>query len=101
VGNQVPMAGNFTLQKEINVITSLAFNYNRGESDLACNSADEMESILEKAHMDSFSVLKTGQKPLNEEISRINSGQQLWRYFIWLALLMLLSEILLIRFFKK
>jgi len=60
-----------------------------------------MESILDKSHLSTFSILKTGQKPLNEVIAEINSGTQLWRYFIWLTLLLLLAEILLIRFFKK
>jgi hypothetical protein len=101
VGNQVPMAGNFELLNEKNVITSLAFNYNRGESDLSCNSISEIESILDRSHLSTFSILKTGQKPLNEVIALINSGTQLWRYFIWLSLLLLLAEILLIRFFKK
>jgi hypothetical protein len=101
VGNQVPMAGNFNLMNDKNILASLAFNYNRGESDLTCNSANDMESILSKAHLTTFSVLKTGQKPLNEVIAQINSGTQLWRYFIWLALLLLLTEILLIRFLKK
>jgi len=101
VGNQVPMAGNFELVNDKVIVTSLAFNYNRGESNLACNSINELESILDKAHLSSFSILKTGQKPLNEVIAQINSGTQLWKYFIWLALLLLLTEILLIRFFKK
>ncbi|MEI8045956.1 MAG: BatA domain-containing protein [Bacteroidota bacterium] len=101
VGNQIPMAGNFELLNEKNVITALAFNYNRGESDLACNTVSDLESLLDKTHLNSFTVLKTGQKPLNEVIAQINSGTQLWRYFIWLALLLLLTEILLIRFLKK
>jgi hypothetical protein len=95
------MAGNFELVNDKNVITSLAFNYNRGESDLSCNSIGDLQSIIDKSHLTSFSILKTGQNPLNEVIARINSGTQLWKYFIWLALLMLLAEILLIRFFKK
>jgi hypothetical protein len=101
VGNQIPFAGNFNLLDGNNVLSSLAFNYNRGESDLSCNSADDLESMLAKAHLENFSVLKTCQKPLNEVIAQINSGTQLWRYFIWLALLFLLAEVLLIRFFKK
>ncbi|MDO9257644.1 MAG: BatA domain-containing protein [Bacteroidales bacterium] len=101
VGNQVPMAGNFELMNDKKIITSLAFNYNRGESDLSCNSMSEMESILDKSHLTSFSIIKTGQKPLNEVIAQMNSGTQLWHYFIWLTLLLLLAEILLIRFFKK
>jgi hypothetical protein len=101
VGNQVPMAGNFKMMNDKNVLASLAFNYNRGESDLICNNASELESILDKSHLTSFTILKTGQRPLNEAIAKINSGTQLWRYFILLALLFLLAEILLIRFFKK
>lgn len=101
VGNQIPMAGNFSLVNEKDVITSLSFNYNRGESNLSCNTPGEMESLLDKSHLNSFSVLKTSQKPLNEEIAKITSGTQLWKYFIWFALLLLLTEILLIRFFKK
>ena len=101
VGNQVPMAGNFELTDGKNILTSLAFNYNRGESDLSCYSISELESIIEKAHLNAFSVMKTGQRPLNEVIARINSGTPLWRYFIWLTLLFLLGEILLIRLFKK
>ena len=101
VGNQIPMAGNYELVNDKKVITSLAFNYNRGESDLSCYTISELESLLSKAHLSSFSLMKAAQKPLNEVIAQINSGTQLWRYFIWLALLMLLAEILLIRFFKK
>jgi len=101
VGNQVPMAGNFELLNDKKVITSLAFNYNRNESDLSCYTLSELEALLGKARLNTFSVIKTGQKPLNEVIAQINSGTQLWRYFIWFTLLMLLAEILLIRFFKK
>jgi hypothetical protein len=101
VGNQVPMAGNFNLLNDKNILSSLAFNYNRGESDLSCNSSGDLETLISKAHLETFNVLKSGQKPLNEVIAQINSGTQLWRYFIWLALLLLLAEVLLIRFYKK
>jgi hypothetical protein len=101
VGNQITVAGNYDLMNDKTRITSLAFNYNRGESDLSCNTESELVSMLDKEHLSAFSVMKNGQKPLNEVIAQINSGTQLWRYFIWLALLFLLAEILLIRFLKK
>jgi len=101
VGNQIPMAGNFNLKSENTILSSLAYNYNRGESDLSCNSIEVIELMLSKSHLDTFKVLKTGEKPLNEVIAKINSGIQLWYYFIWIVLLFLLAEILLIRFFKK
>jgi len=101
VGNMIPKAGNFNLTSENEVLTTISFNYNRGESDLDCFSESEMASILEKSRLNMFSILKTGQKPVNEVIAQISSGTQLWRYFIWMALLCLLAEVLLIRFFKK
>jgi len=101
VDNQVPMAGNFELVNDEKILASLSFNYNRSESNLACLSVSELETMSEKAHLKNFRVLKTSEKPLNEVIEQMNSGTQLWRYFVWLALLMLLAEILLIRFFKK
>jgi len=101
VDNQVPMAGNFELVNDEKILTTLSFNYNRSESNLACLSVSELEALPGKARLKNFSVLKASQKPLNEVIEQMNSGTQLWRYFVWLALLMLLAEILLIRFFKK
>ncbi len=101
VDNQIPVAGNYNLVSDKTLLSTLAFNYNRGESDLSCNSSGEMETLLGKEHLDSFRVIGSGQKPLNEVITRINSGIQLWRYFIWLVLLLLLTEVLLIRFYKK
>ncbi len=100
-GNQVPEAGNYQLVDNKKVISGLSFNYNRNESNLECFTAGELKTMLNKAHLKNFSLVETGQRPLNEVIAMINSGTQLWRYFVWLALVMLLGEILLIRFFKK
>lgn len=99
--NQVQVAGNYFLTDENAVLTTLAFNYNRGESDLRYYTPDEMEVLLNKSHLGSFKVLNAKQKPLNEVISQVNNGTQLWYYFIWVALVFLLVEVLLIRFFKK
>ncbi|HNW53131.1 MAG TPA: BatA domain-containing protein [Bacteroidales bacterium] len=101
VGNQVPEAGNYQLVDNNKVISGLSFNYNRNESNLECFPVSELETMLNKAHLKNFSLVEPGQRPLNEVIAQMNSGTQLWRYFVWLALAMLLGEILLIRFFKK
>jgi hypothetical protein len=101
VENQLQIAGNYNLINDKSILTSLAFNYNRNESDLRYNTPEELELMLEKSHLKTFEVIKDSQKPLNETISKINSGTQLWYYFIWAALLFLLAEVLLIRFFKK
>lgn len=101
VGNQITEAGNFNLTNDKTIVTSLAFNFNRNESDLQCLSNDELEKNLEKYRLENFMVMKSGEKPLNELIEQMNSGRQLWFYFVWAALIFLLAEVLLIRFFKK
>jgi hypothetical protein len=101
VGNLIPLAGNYDLRSEDALLSTLSFNYDRKESDLSCLTAAELENRIGKARLHTLSVLKTGRKPLNEVIAEINSGTPLWKYFIVLALLFLLAEVLLIRFFKK
>jgi hypothetical protein len=100
-GNQIPAAGNYTLNSEDTILSSLAFNYNRGESDPACNSKSELQSIIDKSRATNISIVNNPEKPMNEFIETLYSGTQLWKYFIWLALLALAAEVLLIRFYKK
>lgn len=100
VGNLIQVADNYNLLHSGKSISSLAFNYNINESDLSCNSISELTDLIDKSGLSNFKILKTSQKPLNEIISRMNSGTQLWKYLIWLALLLLFTEVLLIRFRK-
>jgi hypothetical protein len=41
------------------------------------------------------------QQPLNEIISANNAGKRLWRWFIVTALLCIIAEVLLLRFYGK
>lgn len=100
VGNLVNVADNYNLKAGDNLVSTLSYNYNRGESDLNCFDNDELQSILSQKHIGNIKLLNVSGKPINEEIARINSGLQLWKYCIWLALAFLLAEIILIRIWK-
>ena len=77
------------------LIAAILFLYSRSKKQ------NQIRALKKDPRTGTFTDMKTGQKPLNEVIAQISSGTQLWRYFIWFALLMLLAEVLLIRFFKK
>ncbi|NVO21040.1 MAG: BatA domain-containing protein [Bacteroidetes bacterium] len=100
VNNQLTQAGNYLLYAEQEPIAGLSFNYNRDESDPACLTQAEIEEQISQARLSNFSLLKADHKPVNEILQEMNYGHQLWKYFIWMALICLLAEVILLRAWK-
>lgn len=100
IGNLIHTADNYNLLHNEKTLSSLAFNYNRSESDPLCNSENDLNDLIDKNRLNTFKILKTDQKPINDILTKMNTGTQLWRYLIWLALILLFAEVLLIRFRK-
>ncbi len=95
-------AGNYQIinNKTDAEVGKIAFNYDKSESKLATYSAEELKSqfenqpniqIYENVELDQFA--KTFQ---DKTVSN-----QLWRYFIVFALIFLLVEVLLVRFWRR
>ena len=82
-------AGNFGIYKQDELLKNVSFNYNRTESNLSNNEnllsdykvADSVESL--------FTNLQTGR-----------TDSEIWKWFVILALLFLISEILIQKFVK-
>lgn len=90
--------GFYNLTKQGKVLTTLAFNLDKRESELAAYSAAELRQLLGASHPN-VRVLEGGAQP--EALARdhaAQSGQPLWRYCLLLALACLLAEVLLLRF---
>jgi hypothetical protein len=87
--------GFYKLTKQGKVITTLAFNLDKRESELAAYSAAELRQLLGTSHPN-VRVLEGGAQP--ETLARAQTGQPLWRYCLLLALACLLAEALLLRF---
>jgi hypothetical protein len=88
--------GLYDLKKQDSTAAVLAFNDNRSESDLSyLNSADLAKIFPQKA-----SFLSGEKFNVNNINSAENSGLQLWKLCIILALICLAAETLLIRFYK-
>ena len=92
------MPGFYQLTNQGKVVTTLAFNADKRESELAAYSAAELRQLLGANHPN-VRVLEGGARP--EAIARYRAeqtGQPLWRYCLLVALACLLTEALLLRF---
>lgn len=99
INNQLKDAGIYKVSSGKETSTLLAFNYNRRESDLDLPTEEELASAFKNAA--SFGIMYAAQQPLNEIISANNSGKRLWKWFIVTALLCIIAEVLLLRFYGK
>ncbi len=97
VRDQVTQAGVWTLTKNEQEISRIAFNYDRKESDVRYGSIEEIAQRI------GYTVWVMGEADLADISSYVSlqtDGKRMWRWFIIIALLFLLIETLLIRFWK-
>jgi len=92
--DQIDKAGLYDVFLDDVKITSLAFNFNRNESDLDYYDADELKSL----GGDQLQLIDAQTKNLTKDISDSFNGTALWRYFVLLALLCIIAEICVLRF---
>jgi hypothetical protein len=100
MGNQAKEAGNYMLMAGNDTLMPIAVNYSRLESDLKTLTPEEVTDGFEKNHFDNFAVLDVMKKGVSKSLADVAEGTQLWRWFIFAALLFLLIEIALLRFLK-
>jgi hypothetical protein len=94
-------AGFYDILNDGNLVTSVAYNYNRAESRLESFDAKALETQISDNLLESFSVIKPAQnRSLTTVIEEINSGKRLWKLFLLLALGFLLGEVILLRLWK-
>lgn len=98
VSNQIPDAGfyNLFLKPEEN-LSQFAFNYDRKESNLDYYNETDLSSVAgDRAQI----INGTNTVDLTQLIGERSRGIVLWRWFIIAALVFLLLEALLLRFWK-
>ena len=96
VGMDAP--GFYQVQRGGKVLTTLAFNQDKRESELAAYSADELRQLIGPNHPN-IKVVESGLDGTGlAKFQAEQTGQPLWRYCLVLVLLALLAEALLVRF---
>lgn len=94
-------AGFYELRRAGRLVTTLAFNADPKESELAAYSPAELRQLAGPDHPN-VQVLEPGAGP--EALLRYRAeqtGQPLWRYFLLAALACLLAEALVLRFGRR
>jgi plasmid maintenance system killer protein len=97
VNDEIKKAGFYDLVQEGIILNTLAFNYSRKESDLRFYSLEEIQQWSEGKI--GIKIIESVNRPIKK--STIREERPLWKYFIGLALLFLVVEILLIKLIKK
>ncbi|MCO7186013.1 BatA domain-containing protein [Tenacibaculum sp. ZH5_bin.1] len=88
--DQPLVAGFYQIQQGNNVLRNVAFNYNKSESALDFLTFSEANDM----------TISTSVKNTLENINDENKIQWLWKWFLGLAIVSLLLEILILKFFK-
>lgn len=100
IGDQVKEAMRFRVMAENKEIDAVAFNYRSYESILNYYDAVQIDSMVRVDGWKNTAVLNTAVKDAGEVLSSQKEGVKLWRWFVLLALIFLLIEVLLIRFWN-
>lgn len=98
LNNQLRSAGFYQLfLNEENILDRFAFNFDRQESVLTYYTSDELQQLVG----DQASIIGTqNNEVLTAKIAERSQGVILWRWCLIFALLFLLAEVLLLRFWK-
>ncbi len=98
--NNMKTDGFYQLTLNDSIWQVFAFNYDRNESLTAYYSREEIEEKLSKSNIINFQVLDDSNNTQSNVINSLQTASKLWMLFIIFALLMLLAEVLILRFWK-
>ena len=83
-------AGVYEVKNKNEILEYVSFNYNRNESDLTYQNLENIEGInVSNSVKEAFKTIKNDTK-VNE----------LWKWFVILALVLLIIEMLILKYFK-
>lgn len=96
--DELTVPGFYQLKRGNEVLTTLAFNQDKKESELATYSADELRRMIgpNRPNIRVVEVGSAGMDLIKAQAEQM--ARPLWRYFLALALVGMLAETLLVRF---
>ncbi|WP_242205010.1 BatA domain-containing protein [Aestuariivivens insulae] len=84
------VAGTYSVNNKAQTLATVSYNYNRNESDLIYSNLSNLEQVsLSDSIADVFNTIKSDTK--------INA---LWKWFVIFALILLIIEMLILKYFK-
>ncbi|MEN8121612.1 MAG: BatA domain-containing protein [Bacteroidota bacterium] len=100
--DQLSEAGNYHIVSDMDTVAGLAFNFDRKESNTDCYNTDEIKILTNQYNLFNFSILSGQLESLSTEINELVSERKdLWKIFIILALIFIIAEVVVIKFWKE
>ncbi|MDB4926456.1 MAG: hypothetical protein JWR23_2512 [Mucilaginibacter sp.] len=96
LSDQLQETGLYDLKKQDSIVSVMAFNDNRSESDMSYYTQAQLDKIVPNKS----NVIQAGNGSLKDIVSQTNFGVQIWKLCIILALIFLAAEILLVKYYK-
>lgn len=93
-------AGHYLISEGNQAIQSVSYNYSRLESDNKFYDDSELQKLMQSSNFKQFQLIKTSDSGLSETLQDYSNGKQLWKYCIIIAILFMMCEVAIIRFWK-
>lgn len=97
---QLNKAGNYLLYKSDSLLSAVAVNYDRYESDLRAFNAEDIKIILKDAGLSHHQIIDSARSDFAKNLMAITNARFVWKWFLLLALFFLAVEVALIRLWK-
>jgi len=98
--DELPDAGFYTINRGDEVVAMTAWNDSRKESEMKFLNSSEVDKILKDNGLNVAAVMKSNDIRSGDVMKTMVRRSVLWKSFIILALISLLIEILVLRFWK-
>lgn len=98
--SQLTMAGYYTLTQAGQDLMPLAFNHSRIESDLSVRSDADLREVINRHGWTHVKIVERTGESAQARLIAGAGDNQLWKLFIFLALVFFVAECLLLRFFR-
>jgi hypothetical protein len=99
-GPSVQLAGNYELHGAAGLKAVLALNYDREESPMKFLQEEQLESAMSLAKGTPVRLFSADLPDVARTLNRENEGIALWKYCLLAVLIFLLTEVLLLRYWK-
>lgn len=96
----LPSAGFYDIYKNEDIVKTVAWNDNRNESMMSFHDKDELAKLLKDNNLNILAMIDAEDINSENMMEMIVKDSSIWKIFIIIALISLLIEILILRFWK-
>ncbi|MBA4410323.1 MAG: BatA domain-containing protein [Bacteroidota bacterium] len=93
-------AGHYLIQDGDQIIQSISCNFSRKESDAEFYEDKELQKFMQAGDFKQFKLIDTSDAAISETLQDYSNGKQFWKHFIALAIIFMMCEMAIIRFWK-